>query len=137
MSINYDFEFQKEKSLYGSMAYETDLDFASVKDLKEDVAYIIQSLTCDSCGSKKLNGSGITYLITKTYLYKTETKKTLFGSTKEVDKLWKTVYRRADQPRLKPSGLFFKGGYLKCRSCGYTIGNLSILRQEYNKERKR
>ena len=136
MSIEYEYELQKEKSLYSSMAYETGLDFASVKDAKRAIDYKIQSLTCPSCGSKKLNGSGFTYLITKTHLYKEEIQKAFFGGTKIVEKRWKTVYRLEEIPRLKPSGLFFKGAHVKCRSCGHTFGNLSAFSQAYNDVRR-
>ena len=127
-SISWNWKRQKDESLYGSRAYETDNDFSSEKNAKNTVNAYFSAQECGKCGSKDLNGDNIMVELTEVKLYREVKKNGFFGGEKMVEEYWKTVYR-VGSILFPQAHLFSSGGHFKCRKCGHRMGACGFFGQ--------
>jgi len=117
MGISWDWKEADRKKLFGSQAYETDMDFESKSKARDAINAMFLSYECKGCGSHDLSGGNILIEITFISLYREVTKKGFFGGEKWVEEHWKDVWRVGDGMIFKSGGVFGGAGYIKCNKC--------------------
>lgn len=121
MSINWDWEEAAREKLFGSQAYETNMDFESKSKAKEAINTFLASYECKGCGSHDLSGGNILIEVTPISLFREVKKKGFFGGEKWVEEHWKDTWRVGNMV-LKSGGVFGGAGYIKCNKCKNKAG---------------
>lgn len=120
MSISWGWKEHEKKKLYGSQAFETDMDFESRSKAKDAMNATFKAYYCKECGSHQLNGDNVLVELTPLSLYHEVQKKGFFGGEKWVEEHWKDVFRVGDVS-FKSGGVFGGAGYIKCTKCKNTL----------------